>query len=254
VEQRLRRSVEVQADSLLNAAEIVLRRLKDRHLLPSDFAPAVDVEVITTVHHTLRLSVTGLKGRKNEAPLKILDAAYWIKGCSSLGGLRYAVLLGVGKLKANEFCLIDIKEAVAATAPRYEKTTMPRDNAKRVVEGARNLSPYLGERMLAARFMGKAVIVRELLPQDLKLERIDEKEAVATANFLAAVVGKAHGRQLDPTAKKEWLSDLSLCRSKNLDAPSWLWNSIVELVSIHEAAYLQHCRALNGLAKANRQL
>lgn len=55
---------------------------------------------------------------------------------------------------------------------------MPRDNAKRVVEGARNLSPYLGERMLPAELLGKSVVVRELLPQDLKLEmdRLTRKE------------------------------------------------------------------------------
>jgi uncharacterized protein (DUF2252 family) len=26
------------------------------------------------------------------------------------------------------------------------------------------------------------------------------------------------------------------------DAPSWLWNSVVDLVAAHEAAYLNHCR------------
>jgi len=29
---------------------------------------------------------------------------------------------------------------------------------------------------------------------------------------------------------------------KTLDAPSWLWSSIVELVVPHEKAYLAHCR------------
>jgi uncharacterized protein (DUF2252 family) len=28
----------------------------------------------------------------------------------------------------------------------------------------------------------------------------------------------------------------------NLDAPSWLWLSVVELMASHEAAYLDHCR------------
>ena len=32
------------------------------------------------------------------------------------------------------------------------------------------------------------------------------------------------------------------CWSKRLDAPSWLWSSIVGLVASHEAAYLEHCR------------
>jgi uncharacterized protein (DUF2252 family) len=31
-------------------------------------------------------------------------------------------------------------------------------------------------------------------------------------------------------------------RSKTLDAPSWLWLSVVELMGSHEAAYLDHCR------------
>ena len=40
---------------------------------------------------------------------KVLDAAYWMKGCSSLGRLRYAVLVGVadGEPQSNNLCLID---------------------------------------------------------------------------------------------------------------------------------------------------
>jgi uncharacterized protein (DUF2252 family) len=41
---------------------------------------------------------------------------------------------------------------------------------------------------------------------------------------------------------------LSERRSKSLTAPSWLWGSIVELVGIHEAAYLDHCRRLLSAA------
>jgi uncharacterized protein (DUF2252 family) len=36
--------------------------------------------------------------------------------------------------------------------------------------GARALAPALGDRMIAAEFLGKPVVVRELLPQDLKVE------------------------------------------------------------------------------------
>ena len=39
-----------------------------------------------------------------------------------------------------------------------------------------------------------------------------------------------------------WAAEVTRNRSKTLDAPSWLWSSIVELVAIHEAAYLEHCR------------
>ena len=75
--------------------------------------------------------------------VSLVDAAYWMKGCSSLGRLRFAVLLGVrngkGKGKRHQdFCLMDIKEASAAAAPRAKKIKMPKDDAIRVVEGARH--------------------------------------------------------------------------------------------------------------------
>ncbi len=121
---------------------------------------------------------------------------------------------------------------------------MPRDNAQRIVAGARALSPNLGERMVAARVLGKPVIVRELMPQDLKIEieTLSQDEAVSVARSLARVVGDAHGRQMDDVTRRTWLSELARRRSKTLDAPSWLWSSVVELISMHEAAYLDHCR------------
>jgi uncharacterized protein (DUF2252 family) len=92
-----------------------------------------------------------------------------MQGCSSLGRLRYAVLMGVGQTKERQFCLVDIKEAVKATAPMAKRTEKAKDFAERVVAGACNLSHFLGERMLAEQFLGRSVVVRELMPQDLKL-------------------------------------------------------------------------------------
>jgi uncharacterized protein (DUF2252 family) len=121
---------------------------------------------------------------------------------------------------------------------------MPRDNAIRVVTGARALSPNLGERMLAARLLGKAVVVRELMPQDLKIEinQLTQQEAMSLARYLAGVVGRAHGRQMKSSQRRAWLSDLRRNHRASLDAPSWLWTSVVELLGLHEAAYLDHCR------------
>jgi uncharacterized protein (DUF2252 family) len=193
----------------------------------------------------VRHLVTSLKSRKNNAHVEVLDAAYWMRGCSSLGRLRFAVLVGVGKgNKSDDLCLFDVKEAIPAAAPRLLPSRMPRDNAQRVVAGARQLSPYLGERMRAARFLTRSVFVRELLPQDLKLE-IDQltcAEAVHAARYLAAVVGAAHARQLDAATRKGWQRTLAHNPSKSLHAPTWLWSSVVELMGSHEAAYLEHCR------------
>jgi uncharacterized protein (DUF2252 family) len=192
----------------------------------------------------VRKLITSLKHRDDDAKVRVLDAAYWMKGCSSLGRLRYAVLLGVGPKKDHELCLVDIKEAVRAAAPAAKNTDMPKDFAKRVVTGACNLSPYLGERMLAAKFLSRPVVLRELMPQDLKLEidRLTREEAVAAASYLAGIVGKAHARQMDAATRKRWMAELDRNRSKSLDAPGWMWRSVVELIASHETAYLEHCR------------
>jgi len=191
-----------------------------------------------------RKLITSLKHRDNDAKVRVLDAAYWMKGCSSLGRLRYAVLLGVGSKKDKEFCLVDIKEAVTPAAPAARHAKMPEDFALRVVTGACNLSPYLGERMLAAHFLRRPVVLRELMPQDLKLEidQLTREEAVLAASCVAAVVGKAHARQMDAGTRRSWSAELNRNRSKRLDAPGWMWRSIVELVASHETAYLEHCR------------
>jgi uncharacterized protein (DUF2252 family) len=121
---------------------------------------------------------------------------------------------------------------------------MPRDNAIRVVTGAKALSPNLGNRMIAARLLGKAVVLRELMPQDLKIDlgRLSCREAMNVARYLGGVLGRAHGRQMERAVRKGWLADLTKNYAARLDAPSWLWSSVVELIALHEAAYLDHCR------------
>ena len=192
----------------------------------------------------LQALATALRDGWDVDDVRVIDAAYWRKGCSSLGLLRLAVLVATGKGRSERHTLIDVKEAVAAAAPRAADAKMPRDNAERIVAGARALSPLLGQRIAATRLLGKGVFVRALLPQDLKLEieTLAPDEAQSVAEYLAHVVGHAHARQLGGPERKAWLAELRRNRSKSLDAPSWLWNSLVSLVSAHEAAYLQHCR------------
>jgi uncharacterized protein (DUF2252 family) len=193
----------------------------------------------------LRRLVTSLRSRDDDARIEVLDAAYWVKGCSSLGNLRYAALIGIGEArKDREVCLMDIKEALRPLAPRYPDVSMPKDNGDRVVEGGWHLSPALGERMVAGHVQDRPVFLRELLPQDVKfrIEHITQDEAMKVARFLAGVVGKAHARQMDEVTRKNWRAELGRKRSKTLNAPSWLWSAIVELIKSHEGAYLEHCR------------
>jgi uncharacterized protein (DUF2252 family) len=110
--------------------------------------------------------------------------------------------------------------------------------------GARALAPALGDRMIAAEFLGKPVVVRELLPQDLKVEidRLTRSQACKAARYLGNVVGLAHGGQMQTAERLAWKKLLRQQRSTALDAPPWLWTSIVDLLGAHEKAYLDHCR------------
>jgi uncharacterized protein (DUF2252 family) len=187
-----------------------------------------------------------LRSRDDDASIELLDAAYWVKGCSSLGRLRFAILLGIldKRGKTTDYCLMDVKEAVKPAALRDCKAKMPRDNGQRLIEGALQLSPYIGERMRAARFLDRSFFIRELRPQDMKpdIKRLSPEEAVKLAGYLAAVVGTAHGRQMDSATRTAWRKECGRNRTKTLNAPSWLWCSVVDSLVKHEGAYLEHCR------------
>jgi uncharacterized protein (DUF2252 family) len=192
----------------------------------------------------IRPTLALLEGRSKDASVALVDAAYWRKGCSSLGRLRYAALLRITDDKESRICLIDLKEGVTAAAPRAKRAKMPRDNAERIVAGAKALSPNLGQRMIPAKLLGRSVIVRELMPQDLKIEieQLGAEEALRLSRYLASVVGRAHGRQMDDKDRRAWRSELKKSHSASMEAPSWLWRAVVELMALHEAAYLEHCR------------
>ena len=201
----------------------------------------------------IRRLATLLRSRPDDAPVRVLDAAYWRKGCSSLGNIRIAVLLVIGKGREARHCLMDIKQATAPAAPQHPKLEnvlhraaqpIPADPAERVLAGARALSPFLGQRMVATHLLGHPVFIRELLPQDLKLEieTLTVDEAIGVSSFLAHVIGRAHARQMDDATRAEWVAELHRNRPATLDAPTWLWRSLIDLIAAHERAYLDYCR------------
>ncbi len=189
--------------------------------------------------------ILSLDHKDKDRSVRLIDAAYWMKGCSSLGLLRYAAIIGLKNAKGrSDYALIDLKEAVAPIAPAAAGAEMPVDNAERVAAAARALSPHLGQRMIPTRMLGRSLFIRELAPQDLKLEvdQFSQAQAVMAARYLAFVVGKAHARQMDAAARDEWLAVLEADRKGLIEAPSWLWESVVSLAGSHEAGYLEHCR------------
>lgn len=207
---------------------------EERHALKALFArPDVDALVLAL-------------NERDAGEVELVDAAYWMKGCSSLGKLRYAALIDLkeGRRRRTKPALVDIKEAAPSVAPAAPGAEMPADAGARVVAGAAALSPNLGERMLAADLLGRPVVLRELAPQDLKLEveQFTRAEAVQAARYLAFVVGRAHARQMDAPTRRGWSHELDRRHPSDLDAPSWLWSSVVDLAARHELGYLEHCR------------
>jgi len=72
--------------------------------------------------------------------------------------------------------------------------------------------------MRAIQLFGRSIFIRELLPQDLKieLETLTRKQAMNFARFLANVVGKAHARQMDTDTRSKWSKELSTARPLTL--------------------------------------
>lgn len=191
---------------------------------------------------TLLLS---LDRKDRDRSVKLVDAAYWMKGCSSLGLLRFAVLAGLKNATGrSDYALLDLKEATAPIAPKAPGAQMPADPAERVVAAARALAPHLGDRMTATKAFGRSLFVRELSPQDLKLEvdQFSDSQAIKASHYLAFIVGRAHARQMDEAERREWADVLEADRRGMIDTPTWLWESIVSLAARHEAEYLDHCR------------
>jgi hypothetical protein len=85
----------------------------------------------------------------------------------------------------------------------------------------------------------------------LEIEHLSQDEASEMAEFLARVAGRGHARQLSASDRTAWLAELQLNRSTSLDAPSWLWNSVVDLVAAHEAAYLTALSSLRTECRVN---
>ncbi len=204
-----------------------------------------EIEALFREPEIARLA-TMVRSRRDDATVEVVDSAYWMKGCSSLGLLRFAALVEVTDKqgKTDDLCLFDLKEGVDSVAPWAEGVEIPANNARRIVEGARHLSPFLGERMRYATIADRSVVVRELMPQDLKIEfdQLSLDEALKAASYLANVVGIAHARQMDTATRTSWYEELQRHRAVDLDAPSWLWSSVTALLIAHEEAYLEHCR------------
>jgi uncharacterized protein (DUF2252 family) len=56
------------------------------------------------------------------------------------------------------------------------------------------------------------------MPQDLKIEidQLSREQATTIAGYLAAVVGRAHARQMDGATRRSWRAELAATDQKHL--------------------------------------
>ena len=68
----------------------------------------------------LRQLATSFRSRDDEAYVRVRGAAYWMKGCSSLGRLRFAILLAVRSKRSDNgnLCLMRPPPTNGRGAPR----------------------------------------------------------------------------------------------------------------------------------------
>ena len=140
-----------------------------------------------------------------------------MKGCSSVGVLRFAVLLGIGTGKKRDLALMGRQRS------RYRRGTAlcrPEDaEGSSRTRRCRSNAPVAASRQADGirSYRGAFRFIRELLPQDLKIEieKLTIDDAMKAASFLSGVVGKAHARQMDEKTRARWAAELERHRTKN---------------------------------------
>ena len=77
---------------------------------------------------------------------------------------------------------------------------------------------------------------RAAVGRDEQVVDVPDGESATIGRLLTEV------RPVEGTSAADWRDVLLRNHSRALEAPSWLWSSVVELVASHERGYLDHCR------------
>ena len=170
---------------------------------PLSTAEKREIETLFSTEAVQKM-VSGLHNRHKHDEMRVRDAAYWVKGCSSLGRFRFAVLLEVGKHHGEgRFCLMDIKEGNRTSgAARFEHQDAERSGRTgrgRCVQAVAIFGRENDCRAISGAERGRSGTASPG-PQAGN-GATDPEEATAAARFLAAVVGKAHARQMEPAMR-----------------------------------------------------
>jgi uncharacterized protein (DUF2252 family) len=163
---------------------------------------------------------------------EVVDVAFRVAGNGSLGGLRLAVLTR-GKGGPDGGWIFDMKEeGVPASAVLLGRPKL--GPAQRVLDAARACLAEPPRMLGTADIDGVPMLVRRFAPQEDKLNfaRIEAKDLAALAEYLGALLGRAHLRGATKTANKPW---------SKLEQAGLIERAIA-IAGVHEAAYLASCK------------
>ena len=170
------------------------------------------------------------------AHFEIDDVAFRIAGCGSLGGLRIAVLTQ-GKGNVDNNWVFDMKAEGMPSAQALLEVS-DQEPAERVRSATQECLAHPPRMMGTSDLDELSLFVRRLLPQEDKLDllHLGADELPALAQYLGALLGRAHARGAKSLPKQSWTrAELTV-----------LTDHAIVIAGLHEAAYLAMCRSLCG--------
>ncbi len=176
------------------------------------------------------------KVRPDSEAIEIVDAAWRIAGTGSLGTVRVAVLVR-GKGGPDGAWVFDMKEQGDPSA--YALLGRP-SKSERMAPATRVLSAFRAcvarpPHLLGTTTLGDlSLFVRRLSPQEDKLDlgEMRDSDLDPLAEYLGALVGRAHRRAATKKPKRAWTA---------ADCDGVIDRAIA-IAGIHEAAYLALCK------------
>lgn len=100
--------------------------------------------------------------------------------------------------------------------------------------------------MIGAKSLDRSVVIRELMPEEkkAKLAALGPEEVREVGNYLGAIVGRSHARQMTAAQARSWLRAFGSNKKGRPAVPKWIWDVVVHLIGVHEEAYLNHCQKI----------
>ena len=161
-----------------------------------------------------------------------------------LDAASVAALALIGPASAEGPIVLKFSHVVASDTPKGKAADKFKELAEKYTDGKvkveiyPNSTLYKDKEELEALQLGS---VQLLAPSISKFGPLGVREYdVFDLPFLMS--DDAHARQMTYAERQTWKKTLQAHRSTSLDAPPWMWTSIVDLVGAHEKAYLDHCR------------